>query len=112
MYKSGSPWRSRLDPVNYITHVTGFWTLWLLVGSLAVTPVRRLQLRSWGNLIRFRRLLGAVCVFLRDAASVHVPVFVLEGYDLTAVIMQGCRRRTSGSVIVAEWKQVWPTILG
>jgi len=30
------------DPVNYITHFTGNWALWMLLGSLAITPLRRL----------------------------------------------------------------------
>ena len=31
------------DPVNYITHQTGYWALFLLMATLAVTPVRRLH---------------------------------------------------------------------
>src|ERR1035441_10720670 len=50
------------DPVNWITHQTGYWTLFLLLASLAVTPVRRLHPRL-GNLIRFRRLLGLYAFF-------------------------------------------------
>ncbi len=37
------------DPVNYITHFTGDWALWILLGSLAITPLRRLSPRSPGS---------------------------------------------------------------
>lgn len=50
------------DPVATITHTTGFWTLYFLLISLAITPVRRLSNRlSW--LIRFRRMLGLFAFF-------------------------------------------------
>src|SRR6266851_4882652 len=31
------------DPVNYITHFTGDWAVYMLLSSLAVTPLRRLS---------------------------------------------------------------------
>jgi len=95
------------DPVNFITHETGFWTLWLLIASLAVTPVRRLHAKL-ANLVRFRRLLGLYAFFY---ATLHLAtyLFLFSGYDLMAVIA-GLRAGHVG-VIVEEWKQVWPTIL-
>ena len=95
------------DPVNFITHETGFWTLWLLIASLAVTPVRRLHAKL-GNLVRFRRLLGLYAFFY---ATLHLAtyLFLFSGYDLTTVIA-GLRTGHVG-VIVDEWKHVWPTIL-
>ena len=47
------------DPVNFLTHFTGNWALWLLIVSLAVTPLRRLH-PALSNLIRFRRLIGSM----------------------------------------------------
>ena len=44
------------NPVEAIEHRTGDWTIWLLLASLAVTPLRRLT--GWNTLIRFRRTLG------------------------------------------------------
>jgi sulfoxide reductase heme-binding subunit YedZ len=95
------------DPVNYITHQTGYWALFLLMASLAVTPVRRLHPKL-GNLIRFRRLLGLYAFFY---ATLHLStyLFLFSGYDLPTV-MAGLRAGHSG-VIVDEWKAVWPTIL-
>ena len=65
------------DPVNYITHRTGDWALWMLLISLAVTPLRRLHPKL-GNLIRFRRMLGRVCILLRYAAPRDVYLSVLR----------------------------------
>ncbi len=31
------------DPVNLITHFTGDWAIWILLASLAITPIRRLS---------------------------------------------------------------------
>lgn len=106
IYKSGSL-VLLADPVNYVTHQTGFWALWLLVTSLAVTPLRRLHPKL-ANLIRFRRLLGLYAFFY---ATLHLAtyLFLFSGYDVTAVWM-GVRAGHPG-VIVDTWKQVWPTIL-
>jgi sulfoxide reductase heme-binding subunit YedZ len=95
------------DPVNYITHQTGYWALFLLMTSLAVTPVRRLHPKL-GNLIRFRRLLGLYAFFY---ATLHLStyLFLFSGYDLPTVL--GGLKAGHPGVIVDEWKAVWPTIL-
>ena len=95
------------DPVNWITHQTGYWALFLLIMSLAVTPVRRLHPKL-GNLIRFRRLLGLYAFFY---ATLHLAtyVFLFSGYDLPTV-WAGVQAGHFG-VVVDQWKAVWPTIL-
>jgi sulfoxide reductase heme-binding subunit YedZ len=95
------------DPVLYITRFTGYWALYLLIVSLAVTPVRRLHPKL-GNLIRFRRLLGLYAFFY---ATLHLStyLFLFSGYDLPTVAA-GVRAGHVG-IIVDEWKMVWPTIL-
>ncbi len=59
-------WRALHDeltanPIEYITHQTGDWTLIFVVITLAVTPTRKL-LRV-PELIRFRRMLGLFAFF-------------------------------------------------
>ena len=49
------------NPIEYITHQTGDWTLIFVVITLAVTPARKL-LRV-PELIRFRRMLGLFAFF-------------------------------------------------
>lgn len=50
-----------VNPVEFITHSTGTWTLSLLLITLAVTPLRRLS--GWNPLIRLRRMLGLFAFF-------------------------------------------------
>ena len=95
------------DPVNYITHFTGDWALWILLVSLAITPLRRLH-TSLSNLIRLRRLLGLYAFFY---ASLHLAtyVFLFSGYDL-ATAWAGVISGHPAEV----WRQalaIWPTIL-
>lgn len=49
------------NPIEYITHSTGDWTLRFLLITLAITPVRRIF--SQPDLIRFRRMLGLWAFF-------------------------------------------------
>jgi sulfoxide reductase heme-binding subunit YedZ len=49
------------NPLEYITLSTGWWTLFLLVTSLAITPLRKLTKQNW--LIKFRRLVGLFAFF-------------------------------------------------
>ena len=92
------------DPVNYITHFTGDWTLYTLFASLAITPIRRLA-TNLGFLIRFRRLIGLYAFFY---ATLHLAtyIFLFSGYDITTAIT-GLRAGHPG-VLVTQWKLIWP----
>jgi methionine sulfoxide reductase heme-binding subunit len=95
---------SYADPINYITHFTGDWTLYTLFASLAITPVRRLSPKiAW--LIRFRRMLGLYAFFY---ATVHLAtyIFLFSGYDV-ATALNGLRTGHPGEV-VTQWKLIWP----
>ncbi|QNA87634.1 sulfoxide reductase heme-binding subunit YedZ [Massilia sp. Dwa41.01b] len=50
-----------VDPLEFITHETGDWALYLLTITLAVTPLRRLT--GWNWLIKLRRMLGLFAFF-------------------------------------------------
>ena len=95
------------DPVNYITHFTGNWALWILLGSLVVTPLRRV-LPKLSCLIRFRRLIGLYAFFY---ATLHLAtyVFLFSGYDLPAALTAA--RHGRPGEILTQARQVWPTIL-
>ena len=49
------------NPIEFITHTTGDWTLIFLVLTLAVTPARKLFRRP--ELVRSRRMLGLFAFF-------------------------------------------------
>jgi sulfoxide reductase heme-binding subunit YedZ len=49
------------NPIEYITHFTGDWTIRMLVATLAVTPLRKLL--DVPGLIRYRRMIGLFAFF-------------------------------------------------
>lgn len=49
------------NPIEFITHTTGVWTLRFLLITLAVTPLRKLL--RMPALVRFRRMLGLYAFF-------------------------------------------------
>lgn len=49
------------NPAEYITRSIGDWTLRLLLGTLAITPLRRIT--GWTWLLRLRRMLGLFTFF-------------------------------------------------
>src|SRR5579862_1188803 len=59
------------NPVEYITHSTGTWTLVALCVTLSVTPLRRILEQNW--LIRFRRMFGLFAFFY---GSLHFLTYI------------------------------------
>jgi sulfoxide reductase heme-binding subunit YedZ len=49
------------NPLEYITHFTGDWTIRLIAATLAITPLRKLA--GLPDLIRFRRMIGLYAFF-------------------------------------------------
>jgi len=49
------------NPIEYVTHATGDWTLRFLLITLSITPLRKLLKQP--QLTRFRRLLGLFAFF-------------------------------------------------
>ena len=49
------------NPIEKITHRTGYWTLSFLLITLTITPLRRLT--GWLWLMRLRRMLGLFVFF-------------------------------------------------
>ncbi|MFZ0736502.1 MAG: protein-methionine-sulfoxide reductase heme-binding subunit MsrQ [Candidatus Acidiferrales bacterium] len=49
------------NPIEFITHATGDWTLRFLILTLAITPLRKIL--KLPELIRYRRLLGLFAFF-------------------------------------------------
>ena len=70
------------NPIEEITHVTGEWTLRMLVLTLGVTPARKLF--GWSWLAPQRRTLGLFSFFY---ATLHLLTYaVLDlGYSLCVV---------------------------
>jgi sulfoxide reductase heme-binding subunit YedZ len=64
------------NPIEYITHTTGWYALLFLTLTLCITPARRLT--HWHWLIRFRRMLGLFAFFY---ATLHfLTWFVIDKF--------------------------------
>ncbi|MGC2474658.1 MAG: protein-methionine-sulfoxide reductase heme-binding subunit MsrQ [Candidatus Sulfotelmatobacter sp.] len=59
------------NPIEFITHSTGDWTLTFLLITLAVTPLRKITRQYW--LIRYRRMLGLFAFFY---GCLHLMTYV------------------------------------
>ena len=80
-----------VNPLNRLLHHTGWWAIYMLLATLAITPARQIlaylsikcraqfgkRLSDWNWIIRLRRLLGLVAFFY---ACLHVGVYV--GFDV------------------------------
>ena len=105
-YKSGYL-AQQADPVNFLTHATGNWALWILLGDLAITPIRRIHSSlSW--LIRLRRMVGLYAFFY---ATLHLLTYVLlfSGFDI-ATSVAGLRAGHLAEPWV-QLKAIWPSMV-
>jgi sulfoxide reductase heme-binding subunit YedZ len=59
------------NPIEFITHTTGDWTIRFLVLTLAMTPLRKILKQP--DLIRFRRMLGLFAFFY---ACLHFTTWI------------------------------------
>jgi sulfoxide reductase heme-binding subunit YedZ len=59
------------NPIEYITHTTGDWTIRFLVLTLAISPLRKIL--KLPDLIRFRRMLGLFAFFY---ACLHFTTWI------------------------------------
>jgi sulfoxide reductase heme-binding subunit YedZ len=60
------------NPVEDLTHRTGWWGLFLLTATLAITPVRRVT--GWNGIIKFRRMVG---LFAFCYVTLHFLVYLV-----------------------------------
>jgi sulfoxide reductase heme-binding subunit YedZ len=83
------------NPVEFITHFTGHWTLRFLLITLAVTPLRALLRQP--QLIRFRRLVG-LFAFFYGLLHLTTWIWLSSGFDVVAMWQDVVKRRfiTSG----------------
>ncbi len=59
------------DPTHNALHTTGTIAVFLLVGTLAVTPIQRLS--GWKGIVLYRRSLGLVAFLY---AALHIGIYV------------------------------------
>ena len=78
------------NPIEFITHATGDWTLRFLCMTLAITPLRKLL--RLPELIRFRRMLGLFAFFY---ACLHFTTYIWldKFFDLSEMWKDVVKRR-------------------
>jgi sulfoxide reductase heme-binding subunit YedZ len=87
------------NPIEEITHRTGWWALFLLTVTLAITPLRRLAGKpGW---VRYRRLLGLFAFFY---ATLHFLTYlVLDQFFGWSYIIEDIAERPFITVGFAAW---------
>ena len=77
------------NPIEFITHFTGDWTLIFLLASLSVTPLR--QISGWNELIKYRRMLGLFAFFY---AVLHFATYMVldHFFDFQAIVKDVMKR--------------------
>ncbi|HVN06058.1 MAG TPA: protein-methionine-sulfoxide reductase heme-binding subunit MsrQ [Bryobacteraceae bacterium] len=77
------------NPIEFITHATGDWTIRFLCITLAVTPLRRLL--GLPDLIRFRRMLGLFAFFY---GCLHFMTYLWldKFFDLSEIVKDVWKR--------------------
>ncbi len=78
------------NPIEFVTHDTGDWTLIFIVLTLSITPARKLLAQP--QLIRFRRMLGLFAFFY---GCLHLSTYVVldKFFDIQEILRDVARRR-------------------
>jgi methionine sulfoxide reductase heme-binding subunit len=78
------------NPIEFITHSTGDWTLTFLLVTLAVTPLRKITRQYW--LIGYRRMLGLFAFFY---GCLHLMTYVWldKFFDVHEMLHDIAKRR-------------------
>ncbi len=71
------------NPIEFIERSTGFWTLFILLATLSLSPIRLLTGRTWQ--LQYRRMLG---LFMFFYACLHVTTYLWldYGFNWTDII--------------------------
>ena len=77
------------NPIEFITHFTGDWSLMFLLITLSVTPLRKVL--GWNEIIKFRRMLGLFAFFY---ALLHFSTYMVldHFFDFQAIVKDIVKR--------------------
>ena len=82
------------NPLEFITHYTGDWTLRMIVITLCVTPFRKIL--NWPDLIRYRRMIGLFAFFygcLHLLTYLWFDKFLSDQLDISDILVDVGKRR-------------------
>lgn len=92
------------NPIEDLTHRTGWWALVLLLVTLVVTPLRRLT--GWNGVVKLRRMIG---LFAFLYATLHVAIyFGLDQLLSFRYIAEDIAKRPYITVGFAAWVLLIP----
>jgi sulfoxide reductase heme-binding subunit YedZ len=95
------------NPIEFITHATGDWTLRFLAITLAVTPLRKLL--KLPDLIRFRRMLGLFAFFY---GCLHLTTYLwLDKFFEWSEIVKDIAKRPFITAGFTAWVLMLPLAL-
>lgn len=77
------------NPIEKVTRVTGYWTLFILLLTLSVSPMKQIFGQTW--LMRLRRMSGLFCFFY---ASLHFLTYLVldQFFDWQSIIEDIAKR--------------------
>lgn len=77
------------NPIEFITHSTGDWTLILLLTTLSITPLRRITRQYW--LIGVRRMIGLFAFFY---GCLHFTIYIWldKSFDIHEMLKDIAKR--------------------
>jgi sulfoxide reductase heme-binding subunit YedZ len=81
---------SNANPVEYITHNTGDWTIRFLIITLAITPARRLL--KLPAFIRYRRMLG-LFAFFYGCLHFTTYIWLVNSFDIREMLTDVSKRK-------------------
>lgn len=64
------------NPIEFVEHSTGYWTLFILCATLSLTPIRLITQTAW--IIQFRRMVG---LFMFFYACLHLTTYLFLDYN-------------------------------
>lgn len=95
------------NPLSEVTLSTGHWTLYLLLTTLAISPLRKVTTLNW--LIRFRRLVGLFAFFY---GCLHLMTYLWfdKFFDLHEIV-KDIYKRPFITVGMTAWILMFPLAL-
>lgn len=95
------------NPLSEITLSTGHWTLYLLLITLAISPLRKITRLNW--LIRFRRLVGLFAFFY---GCLHLMTYLwFDKFFDVHEIVKDIYKRPFITVGMTAWLLMFPLAL-
>lgn len=67
---------AQANPIEFVEHSTGYWTLFVLLATLTLTPIRLITKMAW--VVQFRRMLG---LFMFFYSCLHLTTYLFLDYN-------------------------------